>query len=627
MRWTKLFLAAVFFCFGLLFPFSTVFAQERFSTSYTINYQFTEEEQAKVNAEIRIRNLTSRYYVSEYSLVLGSDSIVDIKARDQLGNLQTTVAKTELDNGQQGTKIHVVFNQQSAGKDQELVWYLSYRDSSIIEKKGTVWQINLPKLALDQQIGRYNINLQIPTAYGDLLYISPEPNSSDQYEEYSVYSFSKEQFASKGVRAGFGPGQVYYFDLLYHLKNPSFSSAVTEIALPPDLPNFQKIVFDSIKPAPDSINIDSDGNYLAQYRISGNSTTTVRAKGWALITNRSGVEASLSKELYLHEDKYWPVKDPQIQSLAGKIKSATSGESANELAQAVYDYVVSELSYSKTRNAGGLERKGALQALEEKNNAVCMEFTDLFVTLARAAGLPARTVEGYAYAEDTSRRPGSEEDVLHAWAQVFLPRRGWVNVDPTWGSTTGQDYLNSFDTNHLAFVVKGKDSEYPYPAGVYKTDPDQFGDVSVRFGSEKDLEYLNKNVPEPVLGFKSFPLSLGSHSFNSWITLKNNTGWTFYNSELHISGDFKPVDSEGNFVFGTLPPYTSYSKKVKFASGSWLPKTGTVNLALNYNLFNSDNVMEVKKMEEISTASPLLWGGGIGFFGLVIAIIFIKLKS
>ena len=47
------------------------------------------------------------------------------------------------------------------------------------------------------------------------------------------------------------------------------------------------------------------------------------------------------------------------------------------------------------------------------------------VALCRAAGIPARAVYGFATSwQDTPR---------HAWAEVFLPRKGWVSFDPLAG--------------------------------------------------------------------------------------------------------------------------------------------------------------------------------------------------
>lgn len=71
--------------------------------------------------------------------------------------------------------------------------------------------------------------------------------------------------------------------------------------------------------------------------------------------------------------------------------------------------------------------------LFERKQGYCEHFSSAFVVLMRAAGIPARVVTGYA---GGYRNPiGDYWLVLHsdahAWAEIWLPRRGWVRVDPT----------------------------------------------------------------------------------------------------------------------------------------------------------------------------------------------------
>jgi len=63
----------------------------------------------------------------------------------------------------------------------------------------------------------------------------------------------------------------------------------------------------------------------------------------------------------------------------------------------------------------------------------CEHFAGAFVFLMRAAGVPARVVTGYQGGE---RNPLDgyvtvRQSDAHAWAEVWLARRGWVRVDPT----------------------------------------------------------------------------------------------------------------------------------------------------------------------------------------------------
>lgn len=63
----------------------------------------------------------------------------------------------------------------------------------------------------------------------------------------------------------------------------------------------------------------------------------------------------------------------------------------------------------------------------------CEHFAGAFVTLMRAAGVPARVVLGYQGGEfnATGGYVVVREYDAHAWAEVWLAGRGWTRVDPT----------------------------------------------------------------------------------------------------------------------------------------------------------------------------------------------------
>ncbi|MGE4366595.1 transglutaminase TgpA family protein [Thermomonas sp.] len=71
--------------------------------------------------------------------------------------------------------------------------------------------------------------------------------------------------------------------------------------------------------------------------------------------------------------------------------------------------------------------------LFDRRAGYCEHFSSAFVVLMRAAGIPARVVTGYAGAY---RNPVGgywlvRKSDAHAWAEVWLPARGWMRVDPT----------------------------------------------------------------------------------------------------------------------------------------------------------------------------------------------------
>jgi transglutaminase-like putative cysteine protease len=63
---------------------------------------------------------------------------------------------------------------------------------------------------------------------------------------------------------------------------------------------------------------------------------------------------------------------------------------------------------------------------------VCQDFAHLQIGCLRSIGLAARYVSGYLL---TNPPPGQDRlagaDMSHAWASVFCPGFGWIDVDPT----------------------------------------------------------------------------------------------------------------------------------------------------------------------------------------------------
>ena len=85
----------------------------------------------------------------------------------------------------------------------------------------------------------------------------------------------------------------------------------------------------------------------------------------------------------------------------------------------------------------------------------CNEHTQLFVAIARAAGIPARIATGLAYVDG--------KFYYHAWPEIML--RGWVAVDPTFGQFPA-------DASHLRLVTGGlgRQAEILRLVGALKID-------------------------------------------------------------------------------------------------------------------------------------------------------------
>jgi len=69
----------------------------------------------------------------------------------------------------------------------------------------------------------------------------------------------------------------------------------------------------------------------------------------------------------------------------------------------------------------------------DTRSGFCEHYAGSFVFLMRAAGVPARVVAGYQGGEynPIGGHYIVRQSDAHAWAEVWLPGRGWVRVDPT----------------------------------------------------------------------------------------------------------------------------------------------------------------------------------------------------
>ena len=114
-----------------------------------------------------------------------------------------------------------------------------------------------------------------------------------------------------------------------------------------------------------------------------------------------------------------PSDHPRIRALARRALG-DAGSPALQIAN-LTRFVHRHLDYRVDVNV-----MGVLDALEQRVGD-CTEFADLLTTLARAVGLPARTVTGLAYAE--AEGPGF---YLHAWTEIAIDGT-WHPVDPTFG--------------------------------------------------------------------------------------------------------------------------------------------------------------------------------------------------
>lgn len=68
---------------------------------------------------------------------------------------------------------------------------------------------------------------------------------------------------------------------------------------------------------------------------------------------------------------------------------------------------------------------------------VCQDFAHLFVAICRAMGVPARYVSGYIHSGVGRVGAGAS----HAWAEAYVPGKGWLGYDPTNPTRAGENHV------------------------------------------------------------------------------------------------------------------------------------------------------------------------------------------
>lgn len=580
---------------GIFLLPNSVRAADVFFVDSTVEYKVETSGKTNVRHFITLENAFATLYAKEYSLVLDGIDIANPQVFSDGKPL-----KFDLKKQNDRAIFKIFFEAPVVGKGKAQNFEIAYDNFSFAQKTGEVWEISIPKIGDAKSFRNYTAKLIVPNAIGQEAYISPKPLQSFSEGDSRIYIFDKERILKTGVTAGFGQFQVFSFNLNYHLENPLIKSAISQIALPPDTA-FQRIYYQSIKPAPEKVFLDTDGNWIGEFRLGPRQRVDIVASGAVQIFATERHFPRFSGEYLnetLRETKYWQTSAGPIKSLANQLRTAKN----------IYDYVWQNLSYDYGRVKPNVERLGATGALQSPKSAICTEYTDLFVTLARAAGIPAREVNGYAYTENPKIQPLSlVSDVLHAWAEYWDNSRGiWVPVDPTWASTTGGvDYFNKLDLRHFTFVIHGSDPEKPYPAGSYKLGVNPQKDVFVSFGeipaeAREDIAIEVSN-PKPLFPFNS----------RLKVKIKNTGSVAFYNLTPLVSFDNQIHQTESIEV---LPPFGAYDFEVKVPFsflGTKTPETILVSV-LNH---------------EVSVPSPKSWviiySLLISFLALVIIVLIV----
>lgn len=195
----------------------------------------------------------------------------------------------------------------------------------------------------------------------------------------------------------------------------------------------------------DLTGFDLDGG---RQTLRGDTLTIVREHRDSLAARYfTGVPRPADVVRALEPEPLVESRNPEIRALAMRLRGTERDPRvvAQRINQWVYDSLRKRITF-------GIP--DAVQVLHARSGD-CNEHTQLYLALARAAGIPARAAAGLAYLDG--------KFYYHAWPEIYLGR--WVAVDPTFGEFPA-------DAAHLRFTVGGlaRQAELIHLIGVLHID-------------------------------------------------------------------------------------------------------------------------------------------------------------
>lgn len=272
------------------------------------------------------------------------------------------------------------------------------------------------------------------------------------------YALSPDEVATPLAEPPKGDEQAVYFEVAHDFKPTGKLTALRVwLGIPKTVQGYQQVMNIQFTPNPCAVYDDTDTRYAIFQFANLSENQSIKMKGeiklfrkdletamanWNPTSQPNFTELSDSERSeFLKSEKFLEVNDPVIRRIAATMEGPRerlekmAPPNAIQASQSAEIETVQEILEWLRRNIkwdNELKPQGAV-ATAQQGRGVCQQFSELFITLCRSKGLPARYVGGLVTWFDR-RNPNSTP--RHAWAEVFLSGLGWVPFDPTWMAST-----------------------------------------------------------------------------------------------------------------------------------------------------------------------------------------------
>ncbi|MBN2016376.1 transglutaminase domain-containing protein [Candidatus Dojkabacteria bacterium] len=479
-----------------------------FETSISFTYSVDQSGLMHIKEVRKIRNNAFRYYIpasSEETFIISSFKVRSETKKEDLEKVAETIVLTdgqgnslepEMQINDERIELKVPYREDIT-RGMEKTFVLEYDNFELAEKVGNIWNIYIPGMPenFDQIITSesgaqtktsYSVVLEIEDKLGEANFVLPEPSSFVRQNGNLVYTFDSSSLVEQSAWIQIGDRQYYSFQITQKVQQSEGLSSKMfnifyDLALPRenDLES-QNVYFESITPEPDYVREDSEGNVIARFSFPKDEGTEIAVKGYIVTNVPNKINSSevgniedidlekdygeienmkvLFKDL-LSQAEYWEVNDVNISKKASELKGKE--ENVYEIILSDYNFVIESVDYDNLKTDVFNERQGALKTLEG-GSSVCMEYSDLLITLLRAQGIPARAAFGYGF--DPKSEGQNQEG--HQWVEAYVPNVGWVPIDPTWGDTGRKNYIGG-DIDHVLWRVASLNVDTPSSVTKY----------------------------------------------------------------------------------------------------------------------------------------------------------------
>ncbi len=206
-----------------------------------------------------------------------------------------------------------------------------------------------------------------------------------------------------------------------------------------------------------------------------------------------------------------PEVTPRTRDLARQIVTEAGAETPYDMAVAITNWLRANITYDQNIDAPPPNVDPIDYLLFVTQRGYCNYYASAEVLMLRALGIPARLAVGFSEGQldqDSAVYHVLEQNA-HAWPEVFFPKYGWVEFEPTTSEaalvrpvrTTTADNGDPVDPNADLGLESGRDT-----LGDLLPPEDLAGPV-VTSASGQFIAWL-QTLPWPAIGLSAFSLAL-----------------------------------------------------------------------------------------------------------------------